>query len=241
MQDSPPPPAAAAAGHHDDDASMIGREQKIQDMRKRVELQLAAMVQGNGTEFDKLRQQVADLRTNPMLHEDDTDNILGTTGTVHKTTVEDPMGALQSNTNNNNGMSSRETTVSEILQLDEEYTTTTTSTGAPDNEATVEVTDTEITDPYGDSGDYNGSVLLLQTQKPHGIGKMEYQDGRTYHGGWKYGQWHGKGMAVFSNGDRFDGNYDLDRRHGFGTYQWKDGRVYEGESLCVYFRICPCA
>jgi hypothetical protein len=48
-------------------------------------------------------------------------------------------------------------------------------------------------------------------------------------GGWVHGQWHGKGTAVFANGDKFDGNYDLDRRHGFGVYEWKDGRVYEGE------------
>lgn len=37
------------------------------------------------------------------------------------------------------------------------------------------------------------------------------------------------GTAIFGNGDKFDGTYDLDRRHGFGVYEWKDGRVYEGE------------
>jgi len=37
------------------------------------------------------------------------------------------------------------------------------------------------------------------------------------------------GTALFGNGDKFDGTYDLDRRHGFGIYEWKDGRVYEGE------------
>jgi len=37
------------------------------------------------------------------------------------------------------------------------------------------------------------------------------------------------GTAIFANGDKFDGTYDLDRRHGFGVYEWKDGRVYEGE------------
>jgi hypothetical protein len=37
------------------------------------------------------------------------------------------------------------------------------------------------------------------------------------------------GTAVFANGDKFDGTYDMDRRHGFGVYAWKDGRIYEGE------------
>ena len=207
-----------------DDASVMVRQQKIEDMRKRVELQLAAMVQGGGSEFDKLRQQVAELRTNPQdVEEEDDDeettvseflklNQIGsaTSPTATTTTTTTPAtttttSLLQTNNNNSNGAN------------------------GGDEEDSVYVENTLITDPYGDAGEYSGDVLLLATNKPHGVGTMKYQDGRTYSGGWQNGQWHGKGIAIFSNGDQFDGTYDLDRRHGFGTYQWKDGRVYEGK------------
>lgn len=85
-----------------------------------------------------------------------------------------------------------------------------------------------VTDPYGDQGEYTGT-LTIQGKRPHGLGTMKYQDRRVYTGSWQEGQWHGKGMATFQNGDLFDGTYDLDRRHGFGLYKWNDGREYEGE------------
>lgn len=97
-----------------------------------------------------------------------------------------------------------------------------------ENKLTRYVMNQHVTDPYGDQGEYTGT-LTIQGNRPHGLGTMKYQDRRVYTGSWQEGQWHGKGTATFQNGDLFDGTYDLDRRHGFGLYKWNDGREYEGE------------
>jgi hypothetical protein len=41
------------------------------------------------------------------------------------------------------------------------------------------VRDTNMVDPYGDSGKYTGQV---NNDKPHGKGTMKYEDGRVYFG-----------------------------------------------------------
>jgi hypothetical protein len=85
-----------------------------------------------------------------------------------------------------------------------------------------------IVDPYGDQGAYKGD-FDEDKQLPHGLGKMDYTDGRIYSGEWSHGQWNGKGKAVFGNKDVFEGNYYQDQRHGYGVYNWHDGRQYAGE------------
>eukprot|EP00736_Rhodelphis_marinus_P012841 Rmarinus@m.29637 len=42
-------------------------------------------------------------------------------------------------------------------------------------------------------------------------------------------QRHGKGLAVFSNGDTYEGDYVEGKRHGKGKYTFKNGAVYEGD------------
>jgi len=86
-----------------------------------------------------------------------------------------------------------------------------------------------IYDPYGEEGQYTGT-LLRSTNMPHGVGRMVYShDGRTYDGEWRQGRWHGTGTATFPNGDRYQGEYRTDQRHGRGKYSWSSGRIYEGE------------
>ena len=41
------------------------------------------------------------------------------------------------------------------------------------------VRDTNMVDPYGDTGQYTGQV---ENEKPHGKGTMKYDDGRVYVG-----------------------------------------------------------
>lgn len=117
-----------------------------------------------------------------------------------------------------------------------------------------------IIDPYGDSGYYRGELLrsskslnhcITKDKKEdvedlmidynddevdngnilHGLGTMEYLDGRIYEGQWNNGQWSGKGKATYPNGDTCEGMYKEDQRHGKGLYKWHDGRKYQGEFI----------
>ena len=54
-------------------------------------------------------------------------------------------------------------------------------------------------------------------------------------GGFRAGRKHGKGVKIWANGDRYDGQFVEDRREGFGVYvfgrgPWA-GERYEGEFL----------
>jgi hypothetical protein len=40
---------------------------------------------------------------------------------------------------------------------------------------------------------------------------------------------HGTGLFIWSNGDRYEGEYVMGARTGLGTFQWADGKIYEGE------------
>ena len=56
----------ASSKELNDDASMMGRQQKIDDMRLRVERQLQAMLTGTSNDFTTLRKQVEELKTKPF-------------------------------------------------------------------------------------------------------------------------------------------------------------------------------
>jgi hypothetical protein len=53
-----------------------------------------------------------------------------------------------------------------------------------------------------------------------------------YAGGFRQGRKHGKGMKIWANGDRYEGEFVDDRREGFGVYTWGRGKWagerYEG-------------
>ena len=40
---------------------------------------------------------------------------------------------------------------------------------------------------------------------------------------------HGKGVLIWNDGKRYDGEFKNDKRQGKGVFTWKDGRVYDGE------------
>ena len=56
-----------------------------------------------------------------------------------------------------------------------------------------------------------------------------------YHGEFKAGHKHGKGMKLWPNGDRYEGEFVQDRKEGKGTYLWGQGpwqgERYEGAYL----------
>lgn len=38
----------------------------------------------------------------------------------------------------------------------------------------------------------------------------------------------GFGIYIYSDGVRYDGEYQADKKEGYGIYYWTDGRKYEG-------------
>ncbi len=39
---------------------------------------------------------------------------------------------------------------------------------------------------------------------------------------------HGRGVYIWKDGRKYEGEYLNDKKHGFGVYTWADGRRYEG-------------
>jgi hypothetical protein len=150
-----------------DDASIVDRNTKIEDMRKRVEKQLAALVEGN--DLNALQQQVAELRT--------TTTPKASTDFHFDTNFEYNSSALPGSDG-----STERTYASNYKNAE----------SAEETEFIKYVDDTDMTDPYGDQGVYTGEISSVTT-KPNGLGTMRYADGRTFSGGWNHSQWHGKG------------------------------------------------
>ena len=105
-----------------------------------------------------------------------------------------------------------------------------TARGGPPEPDCEAVVDLEVVDAEGNQGQYTG-LVLVKNQKPHGVGRMVYMDGRRIHEGfWKDGMKDGHGRCLFvQQGDFHEGEYKNNVRHGPGTYKWKDGRVFEGD------------
>jgi len=40
---------------------------------------------------------------------------------------------------------------------------------------------------------------------------------------------HGRGVYIWEDGRRYEGEYQHDKKHGFGVYSWTDGSRYEGQ------------
>jgi len=45
----------------------------------------------------------------------------------------------------------------------------------------------------------------------------------------KKNKMHGRGLLVWRDGKRYEGEFVNDKRDGKGTFIWKDGRKYEGD------------
>jgi len=98
-----------------------------------------------------------------------------------------------------------------------------------DKDACKAVVDMAVSDGQSNPGRYTG-ILHVKSQRPHGVGRMVYDDGNRVHEGfWDYGHRQGHGRCLFVQiGDFHEGNYDQNLRTGPGTYYWKDGRQFVG-------------
>ena len=91
------------------------------------------------------------------------------------------------------------------------------------------VVDQKISDCQGNLGRFTG-IVLTSSQRPHGVGRLVYADGKRIHEGfWKNGSKEGHGRCLFfPQGDFHEGEYLNNLRNGPGRYQWKDGRLFMG-------------
>ena len=61
-----------------------------------------------------------------------------------------------------------------------------------------------------------------------GFGKNIYSNGQKYIGEFKNGIRHGYGITFFVRGDVYVGKYDKGERHGLGVFEWKNGNRFLG-------------
>ena len=102
----------------------------------------------------------------------------------------------------------------------------------------LDTTDT-ATVKFGNGDVYEGE---FSSDKPHGVGKMAYNDGRVCEGIWNNGEIvyegelnesgkpHGRGKKMYPIGGVYEGGWKNGKQHGKGTYKRSDGSVmYDGE------------
>ena len=62
-------------------------------------------------------------------------------------------------------------------------------------------------------------------------------------GVWREDKFHGEGLYIYSNGDRFKGKFQEGKKADRGSYQHKSGSIYDGEGqkdkiLIGNFSLC---
>lgn len=78
-------------------------------------------------------------------------------------------------------------------------------------------------DPRGGKGGRGKFGDLL-----NGYGSYIYSNGDKYTGEFENGLRHGKGAFEYQNGDSYKGEFKDDMKHGKGTYYWVNGDSYTG-------------
>ena len=83
---------------------------------------------------------------------------------------------------------------------------------------------------WSKDGDWRGHVYIggFQSGKRNGMGYYYWPNGDIYLGMHKDGAQTGWGIAIYSNGARYEGNFVNGMQQGEGVYQWPDGTRYLG-------------
>ena len=76
----------------------------------------------------------------------------------------------------------------------------------------------------------DGSTYVgeLKGKRPHGKGKLVFENGDLYDGNFVKGKMSGEGIYRYSDGRSYSGEFLNGKKHGQGTFQYNDGRVYDG-------------
>lgn len=80
--------------------------------------------------------------------------------------------------------------------------------------------------PSGVDVKYIGEVN--KNEKPDGFGVAIYANGNQYEGQWKNGNKDGQGKFVYHDGELYEGSFVRGKRNGYGVYKWKNGESYTG-------------
>lgn len=202
----------------DDDASIVQRQQDIEQMRARVEMRLQSLLKGDP--LVNLRQQVHALRGSESR-------------SVDREIV--PEESCY-----------QEESVLESQQEEQEEIPWTAERESLYH--THHVDSLQIRDPYGDEGIYTGMLVhnkphgkgRMQYEdgrvysgdwregRWHGLGEVQFANGDYFKGNYQHDQRHGYGVYRWKDGRMYDGSFQNDQREGLGEYQWPDGACYKG-------------
>lgn len=84
----------------------------------------------------------------------------------------------------------------------------------------------EFVSIFGNKYTYKGQI---KNDKPHGLGKANYENGNKYEGEYKDGKANGHGVETMANGDKYDGEWKDGKKHGHGVMTLAGGYKYDGE------------
>ena len=74
-------------------------------------------------------------------------------------------------------------------------------------------------------GTHEGSMAK---GKRSGKGVATWSNGNKYEGDWLDDHMHGTGVMTSTDGAKYDGNWVKDKMHGYGVYTWPSGAKYKG-------------
>lgn len=77
------------------------------------------------------------------------------------------------------------------------------------------------------AGEWTVTVILTQSSKPHGRGKLYFPDGSYFEGTFSECKAIGRGRFIESNGNFYEGNFNGNEAEGEGTFGDLKG-VYRG-------------
>jgi hypothetical protein len=81
------------------------------------------------------------------------------------------------------------------------------------------------------SSNINNSGTCITGNCINGLGTFIYSDGDKYIGEFKDGEQHALGTYTWLNGEKYVGQFLNDKKNGQGTYTWPDGSKYVGQFL----------
>lgn len=76
----------------------------------------------------------------------------------------------------------------------------------------------------------NGAIYSgdFTSHQPDGFGTLIFSNGNKYVGNWKKSMKEGEGKMIFTSGETYSGQFVSNRFNGYGIYQFKNGNRYEG-------------
>ena len=95
----------------------------------------------------------------------------------------------------------------------------------------------EFSDSTSKTNNYSSNTQAIDKPKTgciwgncnYGTGEYIFTNGDKYIGEWRDGSFDGKGTLTWSFGDQYSGEWKDGSRTGLGTYTWANGKQYSGK------------